>query len=251
MKIKWSPEKKRSLPKFKGLFWPKSEIFLLHHYSRGIWCSIRSDFVGLFPPFNQHSNLDGVTPKSRWGDAQSRWGEAQFRWGDASLPSPLQFKDWLYLRPILFCIIYENCTLNENAFVAHANTIKARSSNFQERKTKPTEFIWAYICAATLCCTEPVSLAFCSESISARNNSFWNAHWLDEAWENHAMLGNIVQSRDLFLKQRIMKITTVVLFGISRCPERRYRVFKKFLFYRIIKNRIYFQLIRSVIFETS
>ena len=54
--------------KKKGLRRPKPEVFfLLNHYSRGIWCYIRPDFVGLFPLIKQRSNLDGGTPKSRWG----------------------------------------------------------------------------------------------------------------------------------------------------------------------------------------
>ena len=95
-------KKKRSSPKFKRFFCPKSEIygflrpktgdlpkkkrsspetevvflrklgldqkqegqkqevyFLLHHYSRGIWCCIRPNFVRLFPIINQRSNPDG------------------------------------------------------------------------------------------------------------------------------------------------------------------------------------------------
>ena len=67
-------------------------FFLLNHFSREIWCYIRPDFVGLFPLIIQRSNLDGGTPKSRWGDAQSRWGNANSRWRDVS---PLQFKYWV------------------------------------------------------------------------------------------------------------------------------------------------------------
>ena len=49
---------------------PKTEVFLLlNHCSRGIWCCIRSDIIGLIPLIIQRSNLDG-------GDAQALWGDA-------------------------------------------------------------------------------------------------------------------------------------------------------------------------------
>ena len=39
---------------------PAVEVFLLlNHFSRGIWCYIQSEFVGLFPLIIQRSNLDG------------------------------------------------------------------------------------------------------------------------------------------------------------------------------------------------
>ena len=66
---------------------PTVEVFLLlNHFSRGLWCYIRPELVSLFPLVNERSNLDGRTPKSRWGDANSRWGDA----------SPLQCKYCLH-----------------------------------------------------------------------------------------------------------------------------------------------------------
>ena len=38
-----------------------------------------SEELGLFGLIIQRSNLDGGTPKSRWGDAKSRWGDANSR----------------------------------------------------------------------------------------------------------------------------------------------------------------------------
>ena len=42
-------------------------------YSAGI-CRIYLCWLALFRLIIQRSNLDGGTPKSRWGDAKSRWG---------------------------------------------------------------------------------------------------------------------------------------------------------------------------------
>ena len=61
------------IPKKKGLR-RRLKCFSSASLFRGSWCYIRPDFEGLFPLINQRSNLDGGTPKSRWGDAQSRWG---------------------------------------------------------------------------------------------------------------------------------------------------------------------------------
>ena len=58
-------QKKRSLPQFATIFGKK--------------------FVGSFSPgwlfflWSSSSNLDGRTPKSRWGEAHSRWGDASPR----------------------------------------------------------------------------------------------------------------------------------------------------------------------------
>ena len=72
-------------------------FFLLNHYSRGIWCYIRPDFVGLFPLINQRSNLDGGTPKSRWGTLKLDGGTRPPRF-------PLQFKYWVYYNMFKFTI---------------------------------------------------------------------------------------------------------------------------------------------------
>ena len=86
VKIRWRPKKKKRSSLTVEVF------FLLNHFSRGIWCYIRPDFVGLFPLIIQRSNLIGGTPKSRWGDVNS-W------YGDASPSSPLQFKYCLVVQP--------------------------------------------------------------------------------------------------------------------------------------------------------
>ena len=74
---------------------PKPVVFfLLNHYSRGIWCYIRSDFVGLFPLINQPSNPRyGYALISMGGHSISMGGRSSSM-GDASPPSPLQFKHW-------------------------------------------------------------------------------------------------------------------------------------------------------------
>ena len=57
--IKWKT--KKSLHRKSGLF------------SAGL-CGIYSFWLAFFRLIIQRSNLNGGTPKSRWGDANSRWG---------------------------------------------------------------------------------------------------------------------------------------------------------------------------------
>ena len=75
----------------------KTEVFfLLNHYSRGIWCHIRPDFVSLFPLINQRLNLDGGRLNLNGGTLNLELGRSSSM-GDASPPSPLQFKYCTYL----------------------------------------------------------------------------------------------------------------------------------------------------------
>ena len=44
--------------------------------NRSVFSPKLGEELGLFCLIIQRSNLDGVTPKSRWEDAKSRWGDA-------------------------------------------------------------------------------------------------------------------------------------------------------------------------------
>ena len=77
-------KKKGLRRKLKCFFLPK----LGEDQKKKVFAENRSGFLpklgeelDLFCLTIQRSNVDGETPKSRWGDAKSRWGDAKSRWG--------------------------------------------------------------------------------------------------------------------------------------------------------------------------
>ena len=99
-------KKKRSSPKSEGFFLPKSRIQTIFPANirwspkKKVFAEIRRLFLAeiknlngfsdqkqkFFHPINQHSNLDGRTPKSQWGTRNLDGGTLNL--------SPLQFKYW-------------------------------------------------------------------------------------------------------------------------------------------------------------
>ena len=77
-------QKKRSSPTVEVFFY-------LNHYSRGFWCDIPLDFVGLFPLIIQRSKLDGGHLNLDGETLNLDEGTLNL---DAS-PRPLQFKYWV------------------------------------------------------------------------------------------------------------------------------------------------------------
>ena len=75
---------------FPEIGWrPKKKVFAANcdHFRQEISRMFKS-WLAIFPLVIQRSNLDGRTPKSRWGDAKSRWGGRKLSMGGRVPPRP-------------------------------------------------------------------------------------------------------------------------------------------------------------------